>query len=485
MDQNWLSTRLRRFKRLVWNFEPLSKPRLAPIINNQLCPPLDLESFRWFLFQEEHSYENFDFYEFVVAYWVLWFNLTPKEQNQALPVVQRTLRPHELPAFPEDVKRYFVNKFQLDCHLTGDHYKRVTLTKDIPSYSIDVDADRTSSLGRSSEAFDSGSRFQELLAEHYRYHQPLKSAQSPLSPTSKKAARLTFNGLMNIESHQPDNITQAVADLHGNRQPLHSMVILALERFFSSQSTYEINVSHKLRKQLLEDISYTTHPSIFEPAYLEVVQMMDRTVQNSFTSWSVRNISRTEAFTRTLTIIPCSICIVLMLVLMVHYEVNRWWRLFTLPLLMQTVIYLITNTRGVCSMMLIAGKRDRRLFRNNSRRLFSDVSTKPPFISPHKAHIVQGSGDNNEELPPSVLSMFNTGSHRKISLTRNQQIGLIDETRPAASSTPNSPQGSNISEWLDMQEPLVRRGQLEILLPSLAISFVIITMLEALFISIN
>ncbi|KAJ1968683.1 hypothetical protein IWQ62_001094 [Dispira parvispora] len=485
MGLNWLTSRLQRFKRLVWNLEPLSKPRFDQIANNQLCPPLDLESFRWFLFHEEHSHENFDFYEFVVAYWVLWFNLTPEEQTQALPVTDLALRPHDLPAFPEEAKRYFADKFQLDGYLTGDHYKRVTLTKDTPSYSIDMDVDKMESFVRSSVVFNEGSRLQELLVEHYRCHQSQEPTQSPLPPTSKKSARLTFNGLMAITPQQPDDIKQAITDLQGNRLPLHSMVVLALERFFSSQSIYEINVAHKLRKQLLENVSRTTHPSIFEPAYREVVQMMERTAQNSFMTWSVRNISPKEAFTRTRTIIPCIISIVVMLALLIHYEVNRWWRLFTLPLLMLSVIFLITNTRGVCSMMAIAGKRDRRLFRRNSTHSFSDVSVKSSLSYSQKAQTVQGSGANNEQLPPSVLSMFSVESHRKSSLTGNHHIGLTDETRPSASSNPNSPRASNISEWLDMHEPLVRRGQLEVLLPSLAISFIVIIMLEALFISIN
>ncbi|RKP38581.1 hypothetical protein BJ085DRAFT_28989 [Dimargaris cristalligena] len=583
MTDNSLGQRLRepfrRLKNVLFNFRPTARPTLKQILWNQLCPPLDLRGFRYFLTYHERSYENLSFYEFVVAYWILWARLPSTERKRAPPVVGRSLHPDLLPCFPHLTAAYPSDALTLNHVLIGSEsrdFTPLTCDKDIcrinmlpcfpsPMESfIKLDTD-VADLKQALISYCHGKELEPWMSPDASAPEKINFDFDPTAPSfaarldKPRSSQLTFFGLMaqgglsGGDQRRLSSISEVVKKLEAQKRPLADVVGAALDHYIMVGGIEEINISQRIRQTILEEAATTSHPSIWEPAYLEVMRMLERTAEGQFTKWSVQNISSAEAFRRSRTFIPLILITIAMVVLMIYYEVSRWYRLFTIPLVLVITMYLITNTRGVCIIKYNQRTRDRRLQGGPTQRFFdwftglgrkgSSSSTTSPEArrksaatqsSAHPSEFVLGQqADELYYTPdfriPSVLDYFihnfENAAHRMSDTslmlspakhTLNSTltpmpaspaatpsftaVGSESPTRvdsshgPLATTTTTTmtksgltgrDSGSNeSSQWLPMDEPLVRQGQREILAHAIAASVVVVFMVESIVVAI-
>ncbi|KAJ1926788.1 hypothetical protein IWQ60_003490 [Tieghemiomyces parasiticus] len=518
-----VSQTLRRWHRVLLKFQPDTRPRLSQILGNQLCPPLDLRSLRYFLTYHERSYENLSFYEFFVAYWILWSKLSKEERRGSSPIVGRALRPDRLPSFPQLSVSYPSEPITLNDVLIGSERADYpsSLACDSDTCRITLPPCKASPVENIIIPDTEVAELRQVLLDFCGdLNLPSTHAHRltlPAKPDTlhTRASQLTFDAMLRLNPKRASNVHGPVRTLAADSLPLADVVSAALNRFIVQGAVEELNLSQKVRRTLLDEAQKTTHPSIFEPVYNEVVQMLEHTVEGPFSAWTVKNISRAEAFRRSRTFIPLILITILMLTLMIYYGVSRWWRLFTLPLVLVITSYFITNTRGVCVLKYLSQTRDRRLIGPN--RIFGWLAPKP--LNPDADSII----DVRDELYympnyriPSILSHFivNFEGHPSSPSPKSMDTTSSLATRPEYSTfdvksdnpglhtkaevsdsgiatvsvVPQSAleprKSSQSAEWIEMNEPLVQRGQREVLIHAAALAVVITVLIECFFVAL-
>ncbi|KAJ1972316.1 hypothetical protein H4R34_005447 [Dimargaris verticillata] len=469
-------------------FQPRTKPQLEQILGNQLCPPLDLESFRYFLIFHERTYENLSFYEFMVAYWIVWSQLAAEEHRLAPPVLGRASNPRQLPAFPKlDITLPTEQPVTLDHIRIGSELKgfeplwcdqdicRVNMEPCQPHLTVArVKQDTTTE------------EFKQLLLDYCQGEIPTLGS---LAQQHRRQSELHFQRLVTGKQRKSVGLAEGPVEklrraLTLQDRPLHDVVMAAIEHFFVQGGTEEINITEKTRRQLFEDAAKTTHPSIFEPVYREVVKMLTTTATGNFTRWSVRNISKKEALIRTRSVIPAILVVIVMLVCFIHFEVSRWWRLWTTPFLIFLVVYFITNTRGVCSLHVLGSRFDKRIMTElkaqpkpqaEALKQTRSLTALSQSFAADQASQCSCANEQVRSLLVHFLSDFNQPKPRKSSASTFHTRKTVSEEVSRSSVSTN---------WSKMEEPLVRKGQMEILLSSPFITFWIVLALEIIFVAI-
>ncbi|KAJ1970683.1 hypothetical protein H4R35_005722 [Dimargaris xerosporica] len=481
--------------KVAFGFQPITKPRLDQILGNQLCPPLDMQSFRLFLTHRERTYENLSFYEFMVAYWILWSQLTPDEHRLSPPVLGRHSDPRQLPSFPKlDIT------VPTEQPITLDHVRIGSELKGFEPLCVDQEVCQqdmvpcypSPEVARIKQDTTTD-EFRQLLLNYCR-ETPTKSHR--FSQFSRQYTDLSFQQiLMGDHSEVPVRTERPIDRLRRTMEsqdrPLHDVVLAAIEHFFVAGGSEEINVTEKARRQLFEDAAKTTHPSIFEPVYGEVIKMLSNTATGSFSWWSVRNISRQELIFRGYFIIFTLILIALMLFTFIYCEVSRWWRLWTLPFLFSIVMYLVTNTRGVCGFHILIQDRDKRMWDELKARSTrsSSIRSKTSSKTPSSTSLVSDDTTcpEQEDYPTPLLAYFLVDFDQRKPLktktsTYHTRKAIIEDDQAPIDLNESS---TNLeSNWSKLEEPLVYKGQLEILYGSLVTSFWIILGVEGIFVAI-
>ncbi|KAJ1972413.1 hypothetical protein H4R35_004687, partial [Dimargaris xerosporica] len=435
-----------------------------------------------------HTYENLSFYEFMIAYWIVWSQLTPEEHRLAPPVLGRASDPYLLPTFPKlDITLPTEQPVTLDHIRIGSELKGFEpLWCDQDICRVNMEPHRPNPTIARVKQDTTAEEFKQLLLD---YCQGEVATLGSLAQQHRRQSELHFQRLVTGKQRKSMGLAEGPIEklrrtLALQDRPLHDVVLAAMEHFFVQGGTEEINITEKTRRQLFEDATKTTHPSIFEPVYREVVQMLSTTATGNFTRWSVRNISKKEALIRTRSIIPAILIVIAMLVCFIHFGVSRWWRLWTLPFLILLVMYFITNTRGVCSMHVLGSRFDKRIMTELKAQpklpaeTLKQARSLTALSQSFAADQASRCSCANEQVPSLLvhfLSDFNQPKPRKSSASTFHTRKAVSEEASRSSVSTN---------WSKMEEPLVRKGQMEILLSSLFISFWIVLVLEVIFVAI-
>ena len=177
-------------------------------------------------------------------------------------------------------------------------------------------------------------------------------------------------------------------DMKVSIQPFRNDVRKIMACYIEPGSDRELNLSHRDRQNIKQQIQHTTHPSAFGP----IIEVISATLRNqshpNFIRWSMCNGNRPRVIAlRGIAISVISITTVLGVILAVSH-VSRWYRILCLPFLWFGIANIVASYKGLCILLYRRNTRESRPWELDGSdttlleagRAQSSLPQTPPYI---------------------------------------------------------------------------------------------------------
>ncbi|KNC99027.1 uncharacterized protein SPPG_05976 [Spizellomyces punctatus DAOM BR117] len=277
---------------------------LVRILQGKTCTPLSLSDFRTYLEKKEFSEENLDVLEWFISY---------RHRFMALPESERALSPAPV----------FSAENEADTAHTGDNLVKALFS--------------TSQNGVGVGAA------------------PLKSsiltADGPPTGATASAEWLPFG------CPPPEKVVLTCTE-DAKRQPFRTEINAAIQLFFTTGASKELNITSAMRKSICDKAASTTHPDVFAPVVKHCLDIMGTSSVPAFMHYAAQNVQTPARISRTVAASLTSLLGVLLVALLIHNNVTRWSRVSAFPLFATAGLLYVAVYSKMCPLRMAARKKE-------------------------------------------------------------------------------------------------------------------------------
>ncbi|KAJ1659409.1 hypothetical protein IWQ61_001517 [Dispira simplex] len=284
--------------------------RLDDILCGCTDGPVSLPNFRRFLQTREHSVENLNFYEWYIIYCTRWSILETDLQNLS-PALSHYPSSQDLPHFaiaeeemvpfpPVDPESVNPKKRGSQSSLVHESFSRTRAGSYRQSITIQsrvylghlcngqLPSKRPAFLSALEAALTPDVNDFDDSDEEVSGHTSRSRPKEAPSPGKSHVSRANISG---PRSYSDTNLPRGGSDKTKRRQPFRREIDHCVARFFSPLSPDELNIPQQLRQQVINDAKVSTHPAAFEPAFREIMKMLNRSVQDHFLKYAEQQLA--------------------------------------------------------------------------------------------------------------------------------------------------------------------------------------------------
>ncbi|MCJ1308718.1 hypothetical protein MMC25_002372 [Agyrium rufum] len=134
-------------------------------------------------------------------------------------------------------------------------------------------------------------------------------------------------------------------------QPLRAEVTQILAHYIQPSAPRELNLSHKIRTQVIHAIQHTTHPSAFAPILEPLLLTLRNQSHPNFIRWTICNGNKPRVFfLRSLAVTVLSIGVIMSVLLILSHQ-SRWWRVWVIIPFWFGTVNLVAAYKGLCVLL--------------------------------------------------------------------------------------------------------------------------------------